>query len=125
MNPSMDEERTFSRIERCLARDDPELAARIDRLNNQFTGEPPNGPGKKADRLTVTTIVVSILALVGLILAALLMDPPERGAQDPAPPHRVAPGISTQVQSQRRVPRTPRTPAGRHPVERAARHACT
>ena len=36
MEPEMDDERALAEIERCLARDDPELAARITALNEQF-----------------------------------------------------------------------------------------
>ncbi|MEU2911942.1 DUF3040 domain-containing protein [Streptomyces massasporeus] len=36
MEPEMDDERALAEIERCLARDDPELATRITALNEQF-----------------------------------------------------------------------------------------
>ncbi|MFV0132382.1 hypothetical protein ACLGIH_03815 [Streptomyces sp. HMX87] len=115
----MNEEHAFARIERRLAREDPELAQRIDAINSQFTdmcGEgtaqaderrtghcdgragdrtAEEGPGDHADgghqrsRSAVTAAVLAAVAILGLLLTAILSSP--GGTQEPIQPNGLAP----------------------------------
>jgi hypothetical protein len=103
MSLSMDEERILARIERGLARDDPALASRIDTLNRQFTGELEDGPERPGLRVLVGA-ALGILALLGLIIAAMLAERP--AANDP-PARPGGPAPAASVQTQRRDQRPP------------------
>ncbi|MCZ7456272.1 DUF3040 domain-containing protein [Streptomyces sp. WMMC940] len=69
----------LTEIERCLAREDPDLDARIDLLNQQFCGDPPDdhGPRKHLDWSVLALVLISLLT-VGLMAFA--------AARSPSPP---------------------------------------
>ncbi|MFG2489064.1 DUF3040 domain-containing protein [Streptomyces virginiae] len=108
----MDEERALARIERCLARDDPELATRISMLNEQFPQVCVHGRLRRNRRKTAA-VVLAIVALLGLVLTALLTrTPPD---ENPGRPVGLAPAVSTQSG----CPQTPLL------ISEGAPHACT
>ncbi|WP_228975746.1 DUF3040 domain-containing protein [Streptomyces sp. DH12] len=104
MAPGMDEGRLLAEIERLLAREDPELDARMSALGRQLTGDPydhagppadlppdcpavgpgPDGPVRR-DWRKVAFLVAVVVAVVGLVLTAVLTQPADPGT-DPAPP---------------------------------------
>jgi hypothetical protein len=125
MEPEMDEGRILAKIERRLTRDDPQLAARMDTLNQQFpevpeaheihdtreTRDTHHGDDGERDRerrnwRKMTAVVLVIVALVGLILTAAFA---ERQAQTkPATPNGLAPSaVSLRVQRRDQLSRTP------------------
>ncbi|MFG3310165.1 DUF3040 domain-containing protein [Streptomyces wuyuanensis] len=69
----------LTEMERCLARDDPDLDARIDLLNKQFCGDVPDdrGPRKHVDWSVLALILIGLLT-VGLMAFA--------AARSPSPP---------------------------------------
>ncbi|MEV8312273.1 DUF3040 domain-containing protein [Streptomyces flavidovirens] len=111
MNPEMDDGRILAQLERRLAQDDPELAATMDALNQQFPNE---AKAQSADgleeeekqrnwRVTAAT-VLAVIAILGLFITAVLNSNAYRSDQDPGPLR----GPSTGTQSERRIPsRTP------------------
>ncbi|WP_345019212.1 DUF3040 domain-containing protein [Streptomyces shaanxiensis] len=106
MNPSMDDRRILSEIERCLARDDPELVSLMDALNHQFPHEPDDaddhGGGHGLRRKVIVALL--IVALAGLILTAILAKPSPSGDNQGPPAKGLAPTVT--VHTQRRGPRT-------------------
>lgn len=93
------EGRVFAQIERRLTSEDPELAARMSALNEQFAA------GRRAGRSRWnwrkrTALAVIIIAIVGLILTVMLSASP---AETPPPPPsgltlsavEQAPGVNT------------------------------
>ncbi|WP_149181935.1 DUF3040 domain-containing protein [Streptomyces sp. TRM49041] len=97
MASGMDEDRLLAEIERLLAREDPDLDARMSALGRQFTGEPPEpsghadtggvrrGRGRRRDWRKVVAVVAVVVAVVGLVLTAVLMQPADSGS-DQLPP---------------------------------------
>lgn len=111
MNPEMDDGRILAQLERRLAQDDPELAATMDALNQQF---PDKAEAQAADGheeeekqrnwwVTAVTVFV-VIAFLGLFITAVLNTNGHRSDQDPGSPR--SPGTGTQ--SERRTP--PSTP---------------
>ncbi|MFI5763106.1 DUF3040 domain-containing protein [Streptomyces sp. NPDC051563] len=91
----MDEERALARMERCLARDDPELATRISMLNEQFPQMCVDGRPRRNRRKTAA-IVLAMVALLGLVLTVLLTrTPPD---ENPGRPVGLAPPAAAQSQ---------------------------
>ncbi|MGW6906708.1 CBS domain-containing protein [Streptomyces sp. NPDC054940] len=107
MNPSMDDRRILAEIERCLARDDPELVSLTDTLNHQFPHEPADaddhGGGHGLRRKVIVALL--IVALAGLILTAILAKPSPSGDNQGPPAKSLAPAVT--VHTPRRGPRTP------------------
>ncbi|MGC9544143.1 hypothetical protein [Streptomyces sp. UG1] len=122
----MNEKHAFARIERCLAREDPELAQRINAINSQFTDRADerftaqtderlldHTDGPAADRAaeehladqpedggerswtTVIAVVLTAVAILGLLLTAILSAP--GGNQQPPQPHGLAPPAAVDV----------------------------
>ncbi|MFI7360271.1 DUF3040 domain-containing protein [Streptomyces avidinii] len=91
----MDEERALAEIERCLARDDPELATRITTLNEQFPQACVHSRPRWSRRKAAVVVLV-IVALLGLILTALLAKPPP-SEEKPVRPVGLAAAVSVQV----------------------------
>ncbi|OAH09872.1 CBS domain-containing protein [Streptomyces jeddahensis] len=109
MNPSMDDRHILAEIERRLARDDPELASRIDTLNRQFPQDSEgdhNDTGKRRDWRVVTAVVLTIVALLGLLLTAILGAPP-RDDDNQNPPGRLPPSVSEHTQHRLRRSQKP------------------
>ncbi|AYV25658.1 hypothetical protein EES41_02780 [Streptomyces sp. ADI95-16] len=104
----MDEERALARIERYLARDDPELATRISMLNEQFPQGCVHGRPRRNRRKTAA-VLLAIVALLGLVLTALLGRTPPDG--NPGRPVGLAPAFSAQS----RCPLTPSPYSKGHP----------
>jgi hypothetical protein len=92
MEPEMDEERILAKIERCLARDDPGLATRMNTLNEQFPEGRSDGREGRNWR-KIAAVVLAVVALVGLILTAMLAKPPPAD-KDPGRPNGLAPAVS-------------------------------
>ncbi|GAA2497743.1 DUF3040 domain-containing protein [Streptomyces gobitricini] len=91
------EGRIIEWIERGLTSDDPELAARMDTLNAQFSGSGEDrggdaAPAKpKRSRRARATLIVVVIALVGLLLTAVLN---ASSNETPAPPSGLTPAVS-------------------------------
>ncbi|WP_073758840.1 DUF3040 domain-containing protein [Streptomyces sp. CB03234] len=95
------EGRILAQIERRLTSDDPELAARMNTLNEQFSegqearqrregqGSEPLAPERNRHRRTLLILVV--IALVGLLLTAILN---ASSNESPAPPGSTTPAVS-------------------------------
>ncbi|GAA2531768.1 MULTISPECIES: hypothetical protein [Streptomyces] len=129
MSSAMDEEHAFARIERRLAREDPELARRIDAINSQFTGPAGERATDRADgRLTdraageeragrpaddgderswtaVIAVVLVTVTVLGLLLTAILSSP--GGEQEPLQPHGPAPPAVSDVREEPPSPGVP------------------
>lgn len=111
MNPEMDDGRILAQLERRLAQDDPELAATMDALNQQF---PDETEAQSADCLeeeekhrhwrVTAAMVFAVIAFLGLFITAVLNSHAYESDQDPGAPR----GPKTGSQSERRAPsRTP------------------
>ncbi|MCP9960026.1 MULTISPECIES: DUF3040 domain-containing protein [Streptomyces] len=99
MASGMDENRLLAEIERLLARDDPGLEARMSELTRQFADDPPapgaappggpdgdDGDGqarRERDWRKVLALVAVVVAVVGLLLTAILTQPPGSGTGPP------------------------------------------
>ncbi|WP_171052777.1 DUF3040 domain-containing protein [Streptomyces marianii] len=69
----------LTEIERCLAREAPDLDARMDLLNQQFCGDVPDDPGpRKHLDWSVLALALVSLPTVGLMACA--------AARSPSPP---------------------------------------
>jgi hypothetical protein len=119
MNPDMDEAGILAQLERRLARDDPELAATMNALNQQFPDDPEaessdghEEEGKRRNWRRTAATVFAIIALLGLFLTAVLNTEPRQADKDPGPTSGLVPGVS--VHSQRRSP-SRRAPGRRRP----------
>lgn len=107
MNPEMDDRRILAQLERRLAQDDPELAATMDALNQQF---PDDAEAESADGLkeaekqrnwwVTAATVFAVISFLGLFVTAVLNSNAHRSDQDPVPPR----GPGTGTQSERRTP---------------------
>ncbi|WP_179166695.1 DUF3040 domain-containing protein [Streptomyces sp. CB03238] len=98
------EGRILAQIERSLTSDDPELAARMNTLNEQFSegqeahrgresqGSEPLTPERNRHRRTLLVLVV--IALVGLLLTAILN---ASSNESPAPPGSTTPAVSARA----------------------------
>ncbi|MFF9013005.1 DUF3040 domain-containing protein [Streptomyces sp. NPDC014870] len=90
MSYSTDDQRILGEIERGLTRDDPALATLIDSLNGQFPQAPDAHASTQAARRNprvVTAVVLTAIAVLGLILTAILSSrsaPPVEGDGGPA-----------------------------------------
>ncbi|MFE3325831.1 DUF3040 domain-containing protein [Streptomyces sp. NPDC059176] len=103
----MDEERALAEIERRLARDAPELAARSTTLYEQFPQARVHGRPRRSWR-KAAVVALAIVALLGLVLTALPAKPP-RSEENPARPVGLVPTESEQVHRRdRRTRRRPR-----------------
>ncbi|WP_235192871.1 hypothetical protein [Streptomyces viridochromogenes] len=132
MSSAMNERDAFARIERRLAREDPELARRINAINSQFTGlmdergtaqaaerltqdgraadqdaeehlaEQSEDGGHKRSRSAVIAMVLVAVAVLGLLLTAILSAP--GGRQEPLQPHGLAPPAASEVLEERSSP---------------------
>ncbi|WP_328769834.1 DUF3040 domain-containing protein [Streptomyces sp. NBC_00286] len=107
MNPEMDDGRIIAQLERRLAQDDPELAATMDALNQQFpdAAQAQSDDGleeeeKQRNRWVTAATVFAIIAFLGICVTAVLNSDGYRSDQDPGSPR--SPG--TGVQSERRTP---------------------
>ncbi|GAB2958352.1 hypothetical protein GCM10023080_017640 [Streptomyces pseudoechinosporeus] len=119
MNPEMDDGRILAQLERRLAQDDPELAATMDALNQQF---PDEAQAQSVDGLeeeekqrnwwVTAATVFAIIAFLGICVTAVLNSNAHRSDQDPGPPR----GPGTGTQSERRTPSS--TPPRQRPPER-------
>ncbi|WP_192583662.1 DUF3040 domain-containing protein [Streptomyces albicerus] len=117
----MDDRRILAEIERRLARDDPELASRMDALNHQFpddqhdagrndgAADDDGGGGRQGLRRKAITALL-ILALAGMILTAMFTKPPPAD-DNHGPPNGPNPAVS--VHTQRRGPRSRTAPPRR------------
>ncbi|MER7832923.1 MULTISPECIES: hypothetical protein [unclassified Streptomyces] len=103
MASGMDEDRLLAEIERLLAREDPDLDARMSALARQLPGEsaaaPPGRPardspgpaepgggaqrgsGARRDWRKVLALVAVVVAVVGLVLTAVLTQPSGSGGE--------------------------------------------
>lgn len=132
MSSAMNERHAFARIERGLAREDPELARRINAINSQFTGlmdervtaqaeerltqddlaadqgaeehlaEQSESGGHKRSRPGVIVLVLVAVAVLGLLLTAILSAP--GGRQEPSQPHGLAPPAASEALEERSSP---------------------
>ncbi|MFD7326963.1 DUF3040 domain-containing protein [Streptomyces sp. NPDC059875] len=79
MSHPTDDRRVLAEIEQRLARDDPELVARMGTLNQQFLHEPeearPAARTGRRDRRRVAVILFTLIAVLGLILTTILGAP--------------------------------------------------
>jgi hypothetical protein len=100
----MDDRRILAEIERRLARDDPELTSLMDALNYQFPDDQDDAHDRDDDVVGgqlswrwKAVAILAVLALVGLLLAAILTTPPP--AQDNREPSKsLAPAGSVHTQ---------------------------
>ncbi|WP_318212947.1 DUF3040 domain-containing protein, partial [Streptomyces sp. SJL17-1] len=75
MSYSTDDQRVLGEIERRLTRDDPALATLIDSLNKQFpraADVPSDTRASRRNPRVVAAVVLTVIALLGLILTAML-----------------------------------------------------
>ncbi|GAU71462.1 hypothetical protein SSP35_41_00060 [Streptomyces sp. NBRC 110611] len=120
--PSKDDRRILREMERHLTLDDPELAARLDALNDQFAvGAGGRNPDRPRDaRATdhgwgaaddhdgehhkprgwrwTAAVVLGVLALIGMILVGIFTKPPP-GDGNPGRPQGSSPAQSVLVRS--------------------------
>ncbi|MGR3939596.1 DUF3040 domain-containing protein [Streptomyces sp. BRA346] len=107
MNPSMDDRHILAEMERRLSQEDPELAALIDALNQQFLHEDEDSEGwvddsgRRFDWRWKTGIACAVVAVLGLLLTAILTATPPSADDKQGPPNGRLPAIS--VHSQRRA----------------------
>jgi anti-sigma-K factor RskA len=134
MSSAMNEEHAFARIERSLAREDPELAQRIEAINSQFTDLGDEGAaqaderrtgrcdGRAGDRTADEDLVDqaedgvdqrSWSAVVAVVLAAVvtlgllltaILSSPS-GTQEPSQPNGLAPPAALDVVEEPPSPR--------------------
>lgn len=109
MNPSMDDRHILAEMERRLSQEDPELAALIDALNQQFLHEDEDedsegwvdDSGRRFDWRWKTGIACAVIAVLGLLLTAILTATPPSADDKQGPPNSRLPAAS--VHSQRRA----------------------
>ncbi|MBR8638865.1 DUF3040 domain-containing protein [Streptomyces tuirus] len=92
MDPEMNDGRILAQLERRLAQDDPALAETMEALNQQFGDEPGEGAAdsqqeddKRHRWWLVAITVFSVLAFLGLFIAALLNSNPDQTDKQPGP----------------------------------------
>lgn len=110
MNPSMDDRHILAEMERRLSQEDPELAALIDALNQQFLHEDEDededseecvdDSGRRFDWRWKTGIACAVIAVLGLLLTAILTATPSADDKQGPPNSRLP---ATSVHSQRRA----------------------
>lgn len=84
----MDEDRLLAEIEHHLAREDPDLAARISALDEQFTDDtapPPAEEEKERPWAMPIALILAVIAIMGLLLTAILNAPPATQEQQRPP----------------------------------------
>ncbi|MER7741968.1 hypothetical protein ABTX34_27265, partial [Streptomyces sp. NPDC096538] len=111
MNPSMDDRHILAEMERRLSQEDPELAALMDALNQQFLHEDEDSEGWVDDRVDDSGrrfdwrwkagIACTVIAVLGLLLTAILTATPPSADDKQGPPNSRLP--ATSVHSQRRA----------------------
>lgn len=107
MNPSMDDRHILAEMERRLSQEDPELAALMDALNQQFLREDEDSEecvddsGRRFDWRWKTGIACAVIAVLGLLLTAILTATPPSSDDKQGPPNSRLP--ATSVHSQRRA----------------------
>lgn len=109
MNPSMDDRHILAEMERRLSQEDPELAALIDALNQQFLHEDEDedsegwvdDSGRRFDWRWKTGIACAVIAVLGLLLTAILTVTPPSADDKQGPPNSRLP--ATSAHSQRRA----------------------
>ncbi|MFD1661715.1 DUF3040 domain-containing protein [Streptomyces caeni] len=104
MNPSMDDRHILAEMERRLSRDDPELATLLQTLNRQFTdsqddtGSGHDDSGARFDWRWKAGIALAIVAMTGLLLAALVTaSPPADDNHGPLSGHAAAASVADQA----------------------------
>ncbi|MGA5423229.1 DUF3040 domain-containing protein [Streptomyces lavendulocolor] len=87
MASEMDEDRLFAEIEQHLAREDPDLAARISALDGQFpdTTTPPASDENERQWTMPISLILAAIAVIGLLLTAILNAPPAAEEQQRPP----------------------------------------
>ncbi|MER7112554.1 DUF3040 domain-containing protein [Streptomyces sp. NPDC000229] len=87
------EGRILAQIERGLTSEDPDLAARMNTLNEQFSGEDRSGDPAppQRNRHRRTALILVVIALVGMLLTAALN---ASSSETPAPPSSLTPAVS-------------------------------
>ncbi|NML51586.1 DUF3040 domain-containing protein [Streptomyces sp. R302] len=81
-----DDRRSLAAIERDLSRDDPDLVARMDTLNQRLAeqqGARLAEPTPRRDRRVVLAVVLGAVALLALLLTAVLGSSSSRGGDEP------------------------------------------
>jgi hypothetical protein len=105
----MDDRHILAEMERRLSQEDPELAALIDALNQQFLHEDEDedsegwvdDSGRRFDWRWKTGIACAAIAVLGLLLTAILTATPPSADDKQGPPSSRLP--ATSVHSQRRA----------------------
>ncbi|MER5214867.1 hypothetical protein ABT063_31035 [Streptomyces sp. NPDC002838] len=105
----MDDRHILAEMERRLSQEDPELAALIDALNQQFLHEDEDedsegwvdDSGRRFDWRWKTGIACAVIAVLGLLLTAILTATPPSADDKQGPPNSRLP--ATSVHSQRRA----------------------
>ncbi|MFI7142336.1 DUF3040 domain-containing protein [Streptomyces massasporeus] len=121
MDPEMNDGRILAQLERRLAQDDPALAETMEVLNQQFGDEPGEGAAdsrqeddKRHRWWLVAITVFSVLAFLGLFIAALLNSNPDQTDKQPGPPQGLAPAVSLYTQHRSRPEPRRRLPDPSH-----------
>ncbi|MEU1849364.1 hypothetical protein ABZ499_08805 [Streptomyces sp. NPDC019990] len=103
----MDDRHIIAEMERRLSQEDPELAALIDALNQQFLHEDEDSEGwvddsgRRFDWRWKTGIACAVIAVLALLLTAIFTATPPSADDKQKPPNGRLP--ATSVHSQRRA----------------------
>ncbi|MCT4353356.1 DUF3040 domain-containing protein [Streptomyces sp. Je 1-79] len=98
MSQPTDDQRILAEIERGLSHDDPALAARVDALHQQFPDRPAGLGEVRATRRSprvVAAVVLTVIAVLGLILTAVLSAPATPPEVNDGTPRGVSIGVTS------------------------------
>ncbi|MBV7697802.1 DUF3040 domain-containing protein [Streptomyces sp. TRM70350] len=102
MNPSMDDRRILAEMERHLSRDDPELVALMDALNEQFPDDEDDSDSRDDEQEPhdwgwKAIVAFAVVLVAGLILTAIFNRAPSTD-DNQGPPNSRAQVVSVHTQ---------------------------